>query len=44
MKKELPQGFTSRGATMDDIPTAVELFNAREQHYLGIQTFTTKEW
>ncbi|MEA2008837.1 MAG: GNAT family N-acetyltransferase, partial [Chloroflexota bacterium] len=45
---QLPQGFTVRPGTMEDIPSAVELFNAYSQHYLGVQESTVSnlktEW
>ncbi|RLD07376.1 MAG: hypothetical protein DRI56_06800 [Chloroflexota bacterium] len=40
---QLPQGFTARPGTMEDIPSAVELFNVYSQHYLGIQEFTAND-
>jgi mycothiol synthase len=48
MTKKLPQGFTSRGATLDDIPAAVVMLNEYEHHYLGIRSIsegaTLTEW
>jgi len=40
MKVALPQGFTARPATMDDIPAVVDLFNTYSGHYLGIKDST----
>jgi len=37
---DLPQGFTARPASINDIPAAVNLFNLYAEHYLGIQGFT----
>lgn len=34
-QKPLPEGFTSRGATLADIEIATGLMNAYSQHYLG---------
>ena len=36
MKTKLPQGYTIRGAKMDDAETAVNLMNEFSQHYLGM--------
>lgn len=40
---QLPSGFTARGATMKDIPSAVEFFNAYSDHYLGVRDFTISD-
>ncbi len=40
MMIKLPENYTSRPATLADIPAAAALFNAYDQHYLGIQGFT----
>ena len=37
MIKSLPPGFTVRPGTMEDIPSAVELFNIYSDHYLDVQ-------
>lgn len=39
MHHSLPNGFTSRAGSLEDIPIAVELFNTYATHYLGIQNF-----
>ena len=38
-----PIGFTSRPATMDDIPAAMKLMNDYNQHYLGYGGFTEND-
>jgi GNAT superfamily N-acetyltransferase len=40
MNAKLPNGFTSRNATMEDIPAALSLFNDFDEHYLGYRGFT----
>lgn len=35
MNVKLPTGFTSRPATLADVPAAVKLFNDYDEHYLG---------
>jgi GNAT superfamily N-acetyltransferase len=35
MISKLPNGYTTRGATLDDVETAVNLMNAFSYHYLG---------
>jgi len=40
---QLPQGFTTRPGTMEDIPSAAELFNTYSEHYLGVRDFTISE-
>ena len=36
----LPRDFSTRGATLKDVPIAVELFNEYHQHYFGYHNFT----
>ena len=44
----LPQGYTLRGATLDDLPEAVEMFNACSQKLIGTDEVTLegyrREW
>ncbi|MBC8508175.1 MAG: GNAT family N-acetyltransferase [Anaerolineales bacterium] len=40
MSSKLPNGFTARPGSLDDIPAAADLFNTYSQHYLGIQGFS----
>jgi GNAT superfamily N-acetyltransferase len=41
--KNLPEGFTSRPATLDDIPSAVDLFNRCSVELIGKKDFSIKE-
>jgi mycothiol synthase len=40
MNEKLPNGYTSRRATMTDVSTAVKLFNDYSEHYLDHRGFT----
>ncbi|HTP09461.1 MAG TPA: GNAT family N-acetyltransferase [Anaerolineae bacterium] len=44
----LPEGYTLRGATLDDLPEAVEMFNACSQKLIGVNEVTLegyrREW
>ena len=48
MTTTLPDGFTARTSSLDEIPVAVEFFNAHSMHYLGIEnqqeSSTRAEW
>ncbi|MBC8331083.1 MAG: GNAT family N-acetyltransferase [Anaerolineae bacterium] len=37
MNITLPEGFTARPSSLDEIPAAVDFFNAWSKHYLGIE-------
>lgn len=41
---DLPEGYTLRGATLDDLPEAVEMFNAVSQQTLGINEFSLETY
>jgi len=43
MRFKLPSGFTSRPATLDDIPSAAKLMNDYEEHYLGYRGFSEND-
>jgi hypothetical protein len=36
----LPEGYTLRGATLDDLPEAVEMFNACSRQLIGTDEVT----
>jgi mycothiol synthase len=40
----LPEGYTLRGATLDDLPEAVEMFNAVSQQTLGLNEFSVETY
>jgi ribosomal protein S18 acetylase RimI-like enzyme len=40
MNAKLPNGFTSRNATLEDIPAVVDLNNDYDEHYLGYRGST----
>lgn len=40
----LPAGYTLHGATLDDLPEAVEMFNASSRHLLGVEEFTVERY
>jgi mycothiol synthase len=40
----LPEGYSARGATLDDLPEAVEMFNAVSQQTLGANEFNVETY
>jgi ribosomal protein S18 acetylase RimI-like enzyme len=43
MIAKLPTNYITRGATMDDIPAALELMNDYDEHYLGYRGLTEND-
>jgi mycothiol synthase len=39
---QLPEGYSCRPTTMDDVEAAVEMFNAWSQHHLGVSDHTVE--
>ena len=40
----LPDGYVMRGATLDDLPEAVDMFNASSRHILGVEEFSVENY
>jgi mycothiol synthase len=40
----LPEGYTLRSATLDDLPEAVAMFNASSRHILGVEEFSVENY
>ena len=40
----LPEGYTLHGATLGDLPEAVEMFNASSRHTVGVNEFTVERY
>ncbi len=41
---DLPEGYVMRGATLDDLPEAVEMFNAVSRQTLGVDEFSVETY
>jgi mycothiol synthase len=41
---DLPEGYSLHGATLDDLPEAVEMFNAVSQQTLGVSEFSVETY
>jgi len=40
----LPEGYTLHGATLNDLPEAVEMFNTSSRHTVGVNEFTVERY